>query len=128
MYSVLIVEDDPMISEIYHKKFTTADFSVDVATTLAEARKQTEQNIYDILLLDLVLPDGDGVDLIKSFKQAYPTSSTTIAVLSNLSDYETQQNATAAGADLFFVKYKYIPSDLVKIVSDFLATKKTETV
>ena len=61
--TVLIVEDDEAVAELV--KFTLArdNFDVSIAHDCASAKTAVERSDYDLLLLDLKLPDGDGLDL-----------------------------------------------------------------
>ncbi len=62
---LLVVEDDKAIREFLNRALTEASYQVDTATTAAEAEALVLEGVHDALIVDLGLPDGDGLDLIK---------------------------------------------------------------
>lgn len=66
---VLIVEDDKKLQNVIRSYFESAGFSVMVANTLTEAEKKIAFNIPDLVILDLMLPDGSGEDFIQTIKE-----------------------------------------------------------
>jgi two-component system, OmpR family, response regulator QseB len=67
---ILIVEDDPAIGEGLAATLGTAGYAVDVCTTLARARAAVAAEAFDLVLLDLGLPDGDGLDWLAELRRA----------------------------------------------------------
>ena len=65
MPHALIVEDDPNSLSAYPRFFAADGFTVDTATTIAEARAALTRFIPDVVLVDLNLPDGSGLDLLQ---------------------------------------------------------------
>jgi DNA-binding response OmpR family regulator len=61
---VLIVEDDRAILEFLQRALSEAGYAVDVSTTLKNAERLALETAHDALIIDLTLPDGDGLDLI----------------------------------------------------------------
>ena len=118
MTKILIVEDDPMISEIYQRKFTEAGFDILVADSGEKAVSlvKTESQI-DLMLLDLIMPKMDGFEVIKVVKEGGYNPGMKIFVFSNLNQKEDQERVMKLGADGFIVKADYTPSDLVKEIS-----------
>lgn len=62
---VLLVEDDAVLSELTRNYLCEHNHEVDVASSLGQAKKLLTQQSYDVLVLDLGLPDGDGLDFCK---------------------------------------------------------------
>ena len=69
MTDVLIVDDEPEFAAVLKKLLTRSQFTVTVVHSLHEARRQLAQRLPDILLLDVMLPDGSGLDLIAEVGQ-----------------------------------------------------------
>jgi two-component system, OmpR family, response regulator RegX3 len=67
---ILLVEDEPTISEPFSKALAREGFDAVVAGTLAEARRAVERRTPDLVLLDLRLPDGDGRDFARELRAA----------------------------------------------------------
>ena len=64
--SVLIVEDSASIALGYAAQLQSAGHKVDVSETLADAQAALKRSDFDVVLLDLQLPDGNGMDLMKA--------------------------------------------------------------
>jgi len=119
MSKILIVEDDPMIQEIYEKKFSEDGFEVLTATTgkmvLEKAKDNTD---IDVILLDLLMPKMNGFEVTENLrnpKNGY-NPNIKIIIFSNLSQKADRDKAMKLGANGFIAKSEYAPSDLVKEV------------
>lgn len=121
MTRIIIVEDDPMISEIYQRKFMDSGFEVFSAESGEQAVNLAKKENVDIMLLDLIMPKMDGFEVIKNIREGGYNKEMKIFVFSNLSQKEDQEKALKLGADGFIVKADYAPSDLVKEVSRLLS-------
>jgi DNA-binding response OmpR family regulator len=66
---ILLVEDEPAISEPLAEHLERDGFEAMVASTLAEARETFQQRPPDLILLDVMLPDGDGRDLARYIRK-----------------------------------------------------------
>lgn len=64
MHTILIVEDDAPLGHFYSRILGFSGYETILATTCQEARHQLQQNSPDIILLDIILPDGNGLDLV----------------------------------------------------------------
>jgi len=120
MKKILIVEDDPMLFEIYKKKFSDEGWDVKVATSGAEAEKIALKEKPAVVLLDLILPEEDGFEVLNKIKQSPSGKGTKVIVFSNLSQAEDQEKARQLGADGFLVKSDYTPSEIVDKVSELI--------
>jgi two-component system alkaline phosphatase synthesis response regulator PhoP len=121
MKKILVVEDDPMLLEIYQKKFNGGEFEVITATSGIEAEKKAAAEKPDLILLDLVLPEKDGLSVLKTIKEDNSLQGTKVVIFSNLSQEEEQQKAQSLGADGFIVKSEFTPQQLVDKVKEILA-------
>lgn len=121
MTKILFVEDDPFISEIYTKKFETSGFEVVPALTGRDALKKAAEGAYDLVMLDMVIPEVSGMDVLKTIRtdKAYDPN-LKIVVFSNLSGPQERQDALAAGANGFISKTDFTPSEVVNEVRRYL--------
>lgn len=117
---ILIVEDDPMISEIYQKKFSDSGFEVAAAISGEQVLTMAKQDIPDVILLDLMMPKMDGFQIIESIRQGNYDPNIKIIVSSNLSQNEDRERALSLGANGFVSKSDFTPGNLVKEVSRLL--------
>ena len=70
MYRILVAEDDPSIAELLEMNFGVAGYECDVATEGRQALTKIRERTYDLAVLDIMLPELDGFDLMPYMKQA----------------------------------------------------------
>lgn len=121
MAKILLVEDDVFIAEIYKKKFESAGFEVVNATSGKQVLKELSENHYDLTLLDLVLPEMGGFDVLTEVRtgSGYPKDAR-IVIFSNLSSAEDREKSVKLGADGFISKTEYTPTKVVEEVTRYL--------
>jgi two-component system response regulator RegX3 len=98
---ILLVEDEPTISEPFSSALVREGFDAVVAPTLADARRQLERRAPDLVLLDLRLPDGDGRDLAREIRS---TSAVPIIMLTARGTELDRIVGLELGADDYVVK------------------------
>lgn len=117
-----------MISDIYKKKFTSAGFEAVVAENGTAVLKNMESDKFDLVLLDMVLPEMSGIEILKKLKDGKHDPNMKVIIFSNLSDKTDHDEAIKNGADGFIGKTQYTPSELVveiqRILSAFGEEKK----
>jgi len=135
MSKIIIVEDDPMISEIYQKKFTDAGFEVFAATTGEQALEIALKEKVDVVMSDLIMPKMDGFQVIQNLRSGVYDPNIKIIISSNLSQKEDRDKALALGANGFIAKSDFSPTELVAEVKRLMGQyseqaknlKKTKT-
>ncbi len=119
MIAVLLVEDDaPTRWRLQDALSAAPEFTVTAAATLAEARESLSAGPPRVLLTDLQLPDGHGLDLIRETRQRHPD--TEIMVISILGDEESVIAAIRQGATGYLLK-DAVPTDIAATVRDLVA-------
>lgn len=98
---VLVVEDDREIRALMQSSLSVEGFEVQTAVTLGEASAMLRHRRPDVVLLDLGLPDGDGVDLVKEIRQQLTLP---IIVVSARHQEEQKIKLLDAGADDYLTK------------------------
>lgn len=129
MSKILIVEDDPMIQEIYQKKFSEAGFEVLLAATGQKVLDLAkEQPDIDVILLDLLMPKMNGFEVTENLRNPENgyNQDIKIIIFSNLSQKEDRDKAVKLGANGFIAKAEYTPSDLVKEVRRLMGNFKEQ--
>ena len=116
--TVVLLEDDAPTLWRLQDALTKAGYQVRAAGTLAEARACLAQGAPKVLLTDLQLPDGHGVDLIRETRQRFPD--TEIMVISILGDEESVISAITVGATGYLLKDAF-PTDIAATVRDLVA-------
>jgi len=121
MPKILFVEDDQFIAEIYKKKFETSGLdALNVGTGKAVLRAVKEDS-YDLILLDLVIPEMSGKEVLKELRtnDEYDKN-LKIVVFSNLSSAEDRDECLKLGANGFISKTEFTPSEVVEEIQRFL--------
>jgi len=106
--TVLLVEDDAPTSWRLQDALSGAGYQVRAAATLAEARACLAEGGPKVLLTDLQLPDGHGVELIRETRQRFPD--TEIMVISILGDEESVITAITVGATGYLLRTPFRPT------------------
>ncbi|NHC12553.1 response regulator transcription factor [Motilibacter deserti] len=105
---LLVVEDEEDLADALRFGLTRAGFAVDVALTGAQAEERLGVNAYDVVVLDLNLPDTDGVDLLRQLRSGGfdgPSGSDTrVLLLTARSSLDHRVRGLDAGADDYLVK------------------------
>lgn len=109
---ILIVEDERPLSQALSLKLQGAGFETTVATDGEEALNLIKTELFDALLLDLVMPILDGFQVLQQL-QKLSKKPPVIFVLSNLSQHEDEVRVRALGAQKFFIKSNTSLSTLV---------------
>jgi len=124
--NILLVDDDPLDRRLVEvtlaRSNTSVQYNVETAGTLSEATKRLSNGSYDVLLLDLNLPDSSGIDTVQ---QAQDTNSdASIVVLTGLDDEEMGLEAIRRGAEDYLVKGKSLEHILVRTIRYSLERKR----
>lgn len=100
--SVLIVDDNERILELHRRHLLQAGYEVQTACTMTQAREAAGGRRFDAVLLDLNLPDGDGLDYVEELRQA--NRAMAIVVITGQDDIAVVVEAMRRGADNFLAK------------------------
>ncbi|GAC1572333.1 MAG: hypothetical protein NVS3B23_07410 [Candidatus Saccharimonadales bacterium] len=116
--SILCIEDEHFISELYTRALTKAGYTVKVVVDGLEGLKEAQTNKYDIILLDIMLPTLTGIDILQKLK-GDPTQSITgkIIITTNLEQTTEGRSAIEKQADGYIVKAEITPHQLVNFLS-----------
>ncbi len=110
---VLLVEDDDAIALSIEVALQAAEHTVDCATTLATARAAAEQRPPDLVILDLALPDGDGVELCRELRASGRL--VPILMLTARGTLEARVSGLGAGADDYVAKPFELPELMARV-------------
>ena len=101
---VLVVDDDPEIVTFLSTLLELEGIESSVATSAAAALEQLQQGAPDLVLLDIAMPDRDGIDLCKELKSDPRTAEVPVFVVSARPGKDVVERALAAGAEEFIRK------------------------
>ena len=116
MHRILVIDDEPAVVDVVMFSLRRSGFVVNVAATLAEARRLLETQSFDLMVLDLGLPDGDGMELCR---QARSGSGLPVLILTCRDDEVDRVVGLESGADDYVVK-PFSPRELVARVRAIL--------
>jgi len=118
--TILCIEDEPFISELYSRALTKGGYYVTVIGDGNEALKEAEKNTYDIILLDLMVPNLTGIEILRALRDParVPPIKAKIIVTTNLEQREDVRADIEAQADGYLVKAELTPSELVRILDN----------
>jgi DNA-binding response OmpR family regulator len=120
MTKIVLVEDDPLLIDIYSTTFKEAGFLVVVVDRGDAAVERITQERPDLVVLDIVLPQTDGWEILKSVKSNEKTKDIKVVILSNLGQKEEIEKGMGLGASGYLLKAHYTPSEVVKEIRKIL--------
>ena len=114
MKSILLVEDDPFLIDIYSQKFKKSGLNIRVADNASKAFQLLEEEIPDIILLDIVLPQMDGWAILKKIRANKDWDKCQIVIFSNLGQKEEVEKGLSLGANKYLIKSQHTPLEIVQ--------------
>jgi len=120
MQKILIVEDDPFLSEMYSTKLVQENFEVDLAIDGKEAIKKARETKPDLILLDIVLPKMDGFEVLAEIKKDIELRNIQIIALTNLGQKEEVEKGLRLGADDYIVKAHFTPTEVINKIKQII--------
>lgn len=112
-HSVLIIEDDDILRDIYSLKFRLEGFTVLSAADGVEGLEKVARSMPDIILLDMLMPRLGGLDFLRRFRSLDNCGDTVILVASNKSTDDMIAEAMRLGAADYLIKSKLTPDEIV---------------
>jgi DNA-binding response OmpR family regulator len=111
--TILIVEDEKLLSEMYEDVFEKEGFYVKVAATGKEAIAITKETKPDFVLLDILLPEENGIYYLQQKKKDPDIANISVMAFSNFDDPYIKKNALKLGAKDYLIKTNYTPQEVV---------------
>lgn len=123
MAKILLVEDDPLIYRMYQKLFSLEGFETETAENGQEGLDKLATFKPDVILLDIMMPKMNGLEMLTKLKSEESTKDIPVAVLTNVSDMGVANEIFAKGADLSIVKSETEPDTVIEWINSVLAKK-----
>ncbi len=118
---ILLVEDEDFIRELYTRQLAKAGFSVKSAPDGQAGLAALKAEQFDLLLLDIMLPGINGLQLLREFKTHNPTSPMITIMLTNLGQEAVIKEGFELGAQAYLIKASYTPDQVVNEVKNALS-------
>ncbi len=118
--TILLVEDDRFLSEMYATKLSDGGFEVETAGDGQEALKIAKAKNPDLILLDIVLPKMDGFEFLQLLKNDATLKNIAVVILTNLGQKEEVEKGLKLGASDYIIKAHFTPTEVVAKVKKIL--------
>ena len=112
--SILLVEDDEFLAELYATKLSLEGFEVSLAVDGKKGLKLAKEMNPDLILLDIILPKKDGFEVLKALKSNASLKKIPVILLTNLSQKDEVQKGLDLGANDYLIKAHFMPYEVVK--------------
>lgn len=118
---ILVVEDDQPTRDFYVDLLTQEGYQVETAQDGREGLEKILEGGYDFILLDVIMPKLDGLDVLKKLQKKKPKfPNGPIVVLTVVGQEKIKKEATRLGANSYLIKTQVSPKELVEKISDFI--------
>jgi CheY-like chemotaxis protein len=119
MKTILLVEDDPFLVDLYNTKLKEVGYEVVIAVSGRECLAKLKEKKPDLLLLDIVLPDLDGWNVLREIKKEN-LADLKVIILSNLSEKIDIEQARELGVTKYLIKAHFTPTEVVEEIKKVL--------
>jgi len=114
---ILIAEDDIFVSEVYSVKLIEMGFEAIIVRNGNEALKEIETRPPDLMLLDIMMPELDGIELLGRLHEKGILGKFPIILLTNVNEKEMIKKAEEYGVDDYLVKSHHTPAEVIEVVN-----------
>lgn len=121
---ILIIEDDKFLAKMLSKTLESHHYEVIVAINGKEGLLKASQSEADLILLDIMLPDIDGFDLLETIKNDEKTKKIPVIIMSNLGQPEDIQQGKSLGVKDYLVKSDLSLDEVVVKIRKYLPKGK----
>lgn len=123
---ILLVDDDEAILTVFSTVLQKDNHMTVLANSGQAGLEKAKSEKPELILLDQVLPDIQGNEVLKTLKQDLDTKDIPVAILSNFGQNELIQEAINSGAVDYILKYQIEPQDLVNKVKELVKDANTQ--
>lgn len=117
---ILLIEDDVFLSDIYMTKFQEVGYVIEAADSGTQGLQKAKEGTPDVILLDIVLPKMNGLEVLEKLKADADTKSIPVIILSNLGSEDDVKVGMKKGASSYIIKSQFTPSEVVECVEKTL--------
>jgi eukaryotic-like serine/threonine-protein kinase len=114
-WSLLVVEDEDVIRAYLAERLREAGFQVSEAGDGAEALQLLEDGVYDLILLDVMMPEVSGLDLLQALREEYSAADLPVIMVTGLGSSEDMVHALRLGANDYVTKPLDMPVVLARL-------------
>ena len=118
---ILVVDDDQLTRAVLQHNVILAGYDVIVASNGREAMQKIQEVTPDLIVVDLVMPDMNGFEMLRRIRSNKETMQTPVIVVSALQSQTDIEEAKASGADIYLTK-PIKPEEFIKHVKKYLGS------
>jgi two-component system response regulator AdeR len=122
MTRIAIIEDDPVISQMYRMKFEADGFEVALANNGKRGVELVKDFVPDMILLDLQMPVMGGAEALEIIRKAEWGKNIPVIILTNMGEEESPKSIRDLGIHSYIVKANFTPRQVVQSVKEALGT------
>ena len=119
--TILIIEDDRFIGEMYTRSLKKAGFDVTWVVNGRDGINAARAGQFDLILLDIMLPETQGTEVLATIRADNPPTSSKVIVLTNFDQDEKSRAAMQADADGYLIKADITPRKLIQLIGQLSA-------
>jgi DNA-binding response OmpR family regulator len=120
MSKIAIVEDDSAISQMYRIKFETEGYTVETAENGKLGLALIEEMKPDIVLLDLMMPEMDGEEMLTKLRATNWGKDIKVIILTNMGENEAPESIKEMNVEAFILKANMTPRQVAELVKEHL--------
>lgn len=124
---VLLVEDEEFIRDLFKRQLDLSGFTTDAFSTGNDGIAALDKNAYDLVLLDIMLPDINGLQILQTIRSKPETKNVAVVLLTNLGQDAVIKQGFELGADGYLVKAAYTPDQIVQEVKNIMQKKQNQS-
>ncbi len=117
---ILVVEDEDFLLSLYETKLEQSGYEVVKASNGAEGISLAQLELPNLILLDILMPQVDGYEMLKRIKADGKTKKIPVIIFSNLSQKQEIEKGLQLGAKDYIIKTSVTPTELVGRVKKYL--------
>ena len=120
---ILIVDDEDIVVKSCQRSLAGSDYAVEVARGGPEALRKIDENSYDVLVVDIMMPTVNGLEVLQHVKKKQPAAE--VIIVTGLSQTETALRAQELGAFAYLPK-PFAPEEIQGLVAQALDKRRSE--
>ena len=126
MSKVLLVEDEDFIRDLYKRQLDLNGFQTEAAANGKQAMDLAGKNTYDLILLDIMLPDTNGLEVLKFIRSSTPNDKTLVVMLTNLGQESIIKEGFLLGAEGYLIKSSLTPSQIIQEIKNIIKDRESK--
>jgi len=117
---ILVIDDDATQTEVLSHLLAKQGYRVSIASTCGEGYAKANSEKVDLILLDIGMPDGNGLDVCSEFSDGETTSGIPVIIVSGMEEPSVVRRARAAGCH-FYLRKPFDPNALLLLAQNAIA-------